>query len=189
MHIEKLIENCMIRHEKRFNSLENLDGNIEGQYLLYTKAMSYFSIFLNRNCCKDISEKLGDLCFEVFKMRTTDLENASASENVLIDSFKNYIQSIFVDKTITPNYFYTECTEKRGAREPCYYLEYSHFYCDFCNKNKGININERLFLKALKTADIIKTNGNISYGLDHKFNGIDKKIYVLTVIKENLHMV
>lgn len=55
------------------------------------------------------------------------------------------ISSIFLDKTLSPHYFYTEDIEKRGKREACYYLEVCDFYSDFCNKSIGIAIDERSF--------------------------------------------
>ncbi len=142
LHIETLIKLYTEKQQNKLKNLTNIDDNIEGQYLLYIKAMTHFNEFLKWNSCEDIAKELNILCFEVFKMRISDSVNAPISENVILESFKKYISSIFLDKTLPPYYFYTEGIEKRGKRETCYYLEFCHFYSDFCNKNIGIAIDE-----------------------------------------------
>lgn len=112
--------------------------------------------------------------------------NIHYTRAVILESFKKYISSIFLDKTLSPYYFYTEGIEKRGKRETCYYFEFCHFYSDFCNKNIGIAIDERSLLNILKTSKIIKTKDDVSYGVERKFEGMKKKIYVLAVIKEKI---
>ncbi|MCI1958121.1 MAG: hypothetical protein LKJ25_00675 [Clostridia bacterium] len=186
-HVKNLIKLKTEKQLNKFKGLKNIDGNIEDKYLLYIRAINYFRQFLNYRKCNNVAKEISDLCFDVFKKRATDFENAPISENILIETFKKYIESIFIDKTLCPNYFYTEGTEKRGKRENCYYLEYKHFYSDFCSKNGSIIIDEKTFLHVLKTAASIKTKDDISYGVERKFKDINKKIYVLAVIKEKLN--
>lgn len=186
-HINTSIKLKTERQLNKFKKLKNIDGNIEDQYLLYIRAMIYFRQFLNYRNCENVAKEIYDICFDVFKKRATDFENAPISENMLIEIFKKYIESIFIDKTLCPNYFYTEGTEKRGKRENCYYLEYKYFYSDFCSKNGGIIIDEKAFLHVLKTAALIKTKDDISYGVERKFKELNKKIYVLAVIKEKIN--
>lgn len=184
---EKVIKRTASGLLSCFSELDNLDGNIENQYLLYLNAMSYFFVFLSANELDGFSKKLEKLCFEVFKSRATDSVNIPISKDIVLESFKAYIVFIFIDKTITPDYFYFEGIEKRGEREPCYYLEFNKFYSRFLKENPMISRSEKDFLHILKDYGIIKTKGDVSYGVERKFAGIEEKIYVLAVISEKIH--
>lgn len=184
---EKLIERTASEILIAFSELDNLDSNIENQYLLYLNAMAYSFVFLSVNELDGFSKKLEKLCFEVFKARATDSVNIPISKDMVLENFKAYIVSIFIDKTIAPDYFYFEGIEKRGEREHCYYLEYNKFYSHFLKENPIISRSEKDFLHILKDYELIKTKGNISYGVERKFDGIEKKIYVLAVICEKVH--
>lgn len=95
IHLKKLIKQNTETQLNKLKDLESTDGNIEGQYLLYIKAVTCFNEFLKRNTCQDIAKELESLCFKVFKMRISDSVNAPISENVILESFKKYIFHIF----------------------------------------------------------------------------------------------
>lgn len=183
---EKFIKRTASELLSSFSVLDNLDSNIENQYLLYLNAMAYFFVFLSKNELVGFSKKLEKLCFEVFKARATDSVNIPLSKNMVLESFKNYIFSIFIAKTISPEYFYLEGIEKRGEREPCYYLEFNKFYSHFLSENPTISMGEKDFLYLLKVFKLINTKGAVSYGVERKFEGVEKKLYVLAIIKEKI---
>ena len=95
IHLKKLIKQNTETQLNKLKDLESTDGNIEGQYLLYIKAVTCFNEFLKQNTCQDIAKELESLCFKVFKMRISDSVNAPISENVILESFKKYIFHIF----------------------------------------------------------------------------------------------
>ncbi|MGE4214313.1 MAG: hypothetical protein AB7E42_06000 [Anaerotignaceae bacterium] len=185
---ENFIERTAGELLRSFSALDNLDSNIENQYLLYLNAMAYFFVFLNQNELTGFSKKLEKLCFEVFKARATHSINIPLSKDMVLENFNAYVVSIFIDKTIVPDYFYFEGIEKRGEREHCYYLEYNKFYSHFLKEKPIISRSEKDFLHILKDYELIKTKGNVSYGVERKFEGMGKKIYVLAVLKEKINI-
>ncbi|HCT64604.1 MAG TPA: hypothetical protein DIC60_04980 [Lachnospiraceae bacterium] len=171
-----------------FKNSKNLDENVDEQYILYLEAMNYFYQFLKISDCKNLANDLHQLCFKVFKMRASDSETTPSDDNIVIESFKNYILTIFENKELKPNYFYVEGVEKRGRKEYCYYLDFNKFYPHFLDINPEISIDERGFLHILKSFGLIKTKDDTCYGVERKFEGMEKKIYVLAVIKEKINI-
>lgn len=173
----------------KFKNLKNLDGNVEEQYLLYIEAMNYFYQFLKTNSCNDLAKDLSQLCFKVFQMRASDSENTPTEDNIVIENFKNYIWAIFKNKELIPDYFHAEGVEKRGKKEACYYLDFNQFYSHFLEINPEISIDERALLHILKSFRLIKTKNDVSYGVERKFEGMEKKIYALAVLKEKINII
>lgn len=185
--MDNLIKTKIAEQEKNFKNLKNLNLNVEDQYLLYIKALNTFYQFLIINSCEALANDLSQLCFKVFQMRASDSENTPPEDNIVIEKFKNYILAIFENKELNTNYFYAEGVEKRGKKEVCYYLDFNKFYPHFLDVNPEISIDERGFLRILKSFGLIKTKDDTSYGVERKFEGMEKKIYVLAVISEKIH--
>lgn len=107
------------------------------------------------------------------------------------DLFKTYLKAVFIDRSHIPDYKYWENAESRGAKEQCYYLEYSRCFVDF-QKFSGIKIKESEFHRYISNhsddnaegEDYFLIRKGICYYMERVFEG--EKVKALIVKKKIL---
>lgn len=95
-----------------------------------------------------------------------------------LDCFKDYIKSIFIDKTLPPGYDYFEGEDNGQGHGYCYYLHGKSYFDDFAQKY-NICISQTDFNKLLRSNGIIKLRqGNRSVVME-KVHNDTKQAYIL----------